>query len=488
MKSLLFLFVFLFSLSCSVQSSAVRPSRSTKFERIETASTASAGSATEENSPNETNSVAEKAVHSIAEPAEAPAKTEIAVKTTQPLAEPVEAAEAAEAKVRVLLHRNMKSRNIHIHERATISSQDRRINISAGELRISFINENTINISAHGRSAKIALPCTLSLLRQAQQPVQQAQQAKQASIFFDGEREYRGGIIFTGEPQGFSIINYICVEDYLRGVVPLEIGVRPESDFEALKVQAVAARTYALSRVLVNSGREFDLLATVADQVYGGASPEYELSNLAIKQTRGVVITKTNGELVSAFYHATCGGRTAAVNEVWRSAPDASLVSRSDLRADGTPYCNWVSSYSWRETWTISQFSEILHRFSRQTSGEMPFNGIVRQVRVVSRTPSGRVSELLVVSDKGEFRYGRDRVRFVLRRPNRDNGILMSSRFDIKIENNQVIATGFGHGHGIGMCQNGAIRRAKEGQNYHEILSAYYAGIKFSSWNEVLRR
>jgi len=473
MKTLpLLLLIFLLS-SCSVQNTAARPSRTTEFKSVD-ASAASTGSATEENSASETNSVAE-----IAE--EAPKTPPAETKTAPSVAEPVEAVEAAERKVRVLLHKNLSSRNIFIHGKVNIVSKTLRIGISSGNLNILFVDENTVQISAFGRSAEIALPCTLSFVSGAST----ASTGSATECFSDGDKKYRGGIIFTGDKQGFSIINYVDVEDYLRGVVPLEIGVRPESDFEALKAQAVAARTYALARVLRMNSREFDLLPTVSDQVYGGANPEYKLSDSAIVSTKGIVMLGANGLLLDAFYHATCAGKTAAVNEVWNSSPNPSLVSRNDTRENGESFCRHANTYSWRETWTIQQFSQILQKYSRQTSGETPFDGTVKSLSVQSRTPSGRVASLKVVSDRGTYYYGRDRVRFVLRRPTNDEGILRSARFDIKIQGSQVIATGSGFGHGIGLCQNGALGRSRAGQNFREILSAYYTDIKFSQWDEI---
>jgi stage II sporulation protein D len=94
---------------------------------------------------------------------------------------------------------------------------------------------------------------------------------------------------------------------------------------------------------------------------------------------------------------------------------------------------------------------------------------------------------LTVVSEKGTFSYGKDKVRFVLRRPTKDEDILKSAIFNIKIENNSVVATGYGYGHGIGMCQIGAIERSRAKQSYIEILNSYYSNIKFSSWDEVVK-
>lgn len=465
MKILPFLLIFLFSLSCSLQSTAVRPSKNKEFiekkvennnilENHDTISQETENAITKEDTILKENNLPVPTLPKEIE-------TEQKITDTFP-----------EHKVRILLHKNQLSRNFFIYGRAVIISKTHKINIASGSLNVSFINENTAKISAFNRSAQITLPCTLSIV-------------SDEKLFGDNEKKYRGGIILSGEKNGFSVINYIGVEDYLRGVVPLEIGVRGNSDFEALKAQAVAARTYTLARVSANFNNEYDLLPTVADQVYGGANCEYELSDSAVMQTQEIVIVKNNGELVNAYYHATCGGKTAAIDEVWRSKADNSLVSRSDLREDGTAFCSAANSYSWKESWTKSQFSEILEKYSR-ASNETPFDGNIKQIWVSKRSPCGRVSELIVVSDKGTFTYGKDKVRFVMRIPTKDEGILRSAKFDIKIENNNVVATGFGYGHGIGMCQNGALNRAKAGQKYSEILEAYYTNIKFSSWNEVL--
>jgi stage II sporulation protein D len=110
----------------------------------------------------------------------------------------------------------------------------------------------------------------------------------------------------------------------------------------------------------------------------------------------------------------------------------------------------------------------------------------VRAVNVLSRTPSNRVDVLEIRSNSGTFTYGKDRSRFVLRRPTRDEGILRSANFNIRIDGNNVVATGRGFGHGIGMCQNGALERSRRGQNFIQILSAYYTNIKLVPISDLL--
>jgi len=141
--------------------------------------------------------------------------------------------------LRILLHRNIQSRKIRIRGQAEISAQNTSARVSDSEIEISFIDNNTIQISAQGRRTRATLPCTISFIGGQRR-------------FADGANEYRGQMIIIGGQNGFSVINYIGLEDYLRGVLPLEIGVRGEKEFEALKAQAIAARTFALSRMLAS--------------------------------------------------------------------------------------------------------------------------------------------------------------------------------------------------------------------------------------------
>ncbi|MDR0304166.1 MAG: SpoIID/LytB domain-containing protein [Chitinispirillales bacterium] len=460
MKCKIFLFILLFLLSGGLTKTAVaaRISRSADLKKVENVDADDTKNNVDEQSPTDTVSASDN--------------TDDLMERNVILYPLADSVINSPRKVRVLLNKNIFSKNIFVYGKIKVSSQSVNINISQGSLRFSTIDENSVQISAHGRSAQVALPCTLSFV-------------SVTNVFSYDAKEYRGNIIFTGGKNGISVINVINVEDYLRGVVPLEIGVRGEQEFEALKAQAIAARTYTLSKIIYGKDKEFDLLPTTADQVYGGVNCEYALSDKAIKETQGIVIVKDDAALLETYYHSTCAGKTSAIDEVWNSAPNASLISRTDLRPNGAPYCGNSNSYSWKETWTINQFSQILKKYSK-LSNEKPFDGTVKSVFVVSRSESGRIYDLAVVSEKGTFHYGKDKIRFILRRPTKEEEILRSANFNIKMENNHIYAAGYGYGHGIGMCQTGAIERARAGQNYEEILRAYYNDIKFSTWDEVV--
>lgn len=328
----------------------------------------------------------------------------------------------------------------------------------------------------HNRSAKslqleiqsgahqtVALPCTLL--------------AVSAQNYFEcNGTHYRGSIILTRGKKGtFSVLNYCHVEDYLQGVVPLEIGKRSQKDSEALKAQAVAARTYTYKRMLVRSKQSFDLLPTVADQVYGGINVEYPLSNQAVQQTKGWILLHAD-TLIYAYYHSTCGGRTANVEEVWNKPPMPYLRSIADQDADGNSYCSISAYYRWKESWRTPSLSSIMHTFS---TGIFPqrkiMSGTVQKIAISERFACGRVRLCKITTTSGTYECGGDRIRFLIRRNSSEYPILRSASFDVvTADQNKVILQGRGYGHGVGMCQMGAIGRARAGQNYKQILSAYY--------------
>lgn len=367
--------------------------------------------------------------------------------------------------VRVALIQKVKNVSLFAYERFRISNGKRRITISPGTFSFS-LSGGVTTVKAHGNSASIQLPCTLSVI-------------EGNAVWDIGEKGYRGEVIIRAHKGSLMVLNFLPVESYLRGVLPLEIGVRSEVELAALKAQAVAARTYTYSRILQRQDWEYDLLPTVADQVYGGTEVEAPLTDRAVDETANEVMTY-NGALVEAYYHSTCGGKTAAVHEVWETSPRPYLVSRSDLRSNGLAWCS-ISKYStWQEQWSKTLFENIVKKYSRSTKGVAPLEGSIIQLAVQERTTSGRVKRCYIKTSNGNWNYGKDKIRFIFRRPNTGVSILRSSNFRISMDSKSVHAHGKGFGHGIGMCQMGAIGRARAGQSYQQILAAYYKGVSFT--------
>jgi stage II sporulation protein D len=311
-----------------------------------------------------------------------------------------------------------------------------------------------------------ALPCTLLSRRET------------AAIAFNGHR-YRGSMVLTGTGS-MLLLNCVAMEDYLRGVVPLEMGRRSWQELEALKAQAVASRTYACKHRAARRGQPFDVYGTIADQVYGGADAENAEADSAIGSTRGMVV-RYGDSLADIYYHSTCGGHTAAFDEAWNKPACPYLQSQSDLDPDGKPYCAFSPLFDWQESWSADELTAIIGRnIGKMQPGEH-FSGTLRRIRVVDRFPSGRVRGCRLEGKGGNIESGGDNVRFILRRNAGSGALLRSSNFSI-IENgpDRFTLRGRGYGHGVGMCQMGAVGRARSGQTFDRILKAYFAGTEIS--------
>jgi len=291
---------------------------------------------------------------------------------------------------------------------------------------------------------------------------------------------YRGELRVQQAPGGgLTVVNRLDMETYLMGVVPREIGRFDLDIYEAIKAQAVAARTYAYTYLGRRAQQGFDVYATVEDQVYGGASAENETVNRAVRETSGEILAY-NGRPITAYYHSTCAGHTAAIDEVWNNAPVPYLVAVRDVDPSGQAYDRSSSRFTWTERWTHDQLAGILNRTLADSLRGRRI-GRIEDVRVLQRTPSGRVRAMRIQTDAGSFTVGKDRVRWILT-PTR-GGILNSSRFEVEVVRSggrvtEVVANGGGWGHGIGMCQVGAMGRARAGQDYQTILRTYYPGTR----------
>ncbi|MGE5177967.1 MAG: SpoIID/LytB domain-containing protein [Bacteroidota bacterium] len=300
-------------------------------------------------------------------------------------------------------------------------------------------------------------------------------------------RWYRGTFrIYGSASGGLTIVNVVPLEDYLRGVLPEEIGHPPDTDYQAVKAQAVAARSYTLSYLGRRADLGFDLWATVEDQVYGGTLRESSQTNRAVQETRGEVLLSDNAP-IRAVYSSACGGRTSNVEDVWPWPWTSYLRSVRDAD-EGTlnGWCSLSANYRWREEWSVDEFIDTLRKYApAEGASAAALDGQLLDVRVESRSRCGRVWELVIETTDGVCILHGDRIRWSLRRPGGD-AILRSSFFKIGIVRAtdgapmEVVATGAGNGHGIGMCQWGAMGMARAGKSYREILRHYYKGTQLA--------
>lgn len=298
-------------------------------------------------------------------------------------------------------------------------------------------------------------------------------------------KKFRGSLEILKDQESKNLIgvNQVSLEEYLQGVVPLEMGIKlvtGKKDQEALKAQAVAARTYALSKLGQYPGQKYDLVSTVSDQVYGGMDAEEDLTNLAVRKTRGEILTY-NKELVKAYFHANCGGHTESIEKAWpwKSAEDY-LLSKPD-----SEFCSWASNYNWTLSLSKARAESTISGFLGSQLKDSTFScGNLKDLQAMERSESGRIMLLKVISDKGEWEVRSDSIRWCFRKIATNGGILPSTKFDIKITRNQdqqpdsIEFSGYGNGHGVGMCQIGALGRARAGQSYRKIIAFYYPGTK----------
>ncbi len=296
-----------------------------------------------------------------------------------------------------------------------------------------------------------------------------------------GLRRYRGRFVVLPVDSSLMVVNHLPVEDYLRGVVPLEIGKLAARDSAAMQAQAVAARSYTYIRLANTTPRAFDLRPTTSDQVYGGVGAETAVANDAIDATRGIVVMY-QGRVVDAPFYSTCGGTTADAAEVWNGPGSPYLRRVTDqIPNSARYYCDQAARFRWTKTLSASEINATLAQYLRNYAS-VPSSGPgnARAVHVQNRGGSGRVAVIRVETDRGTFPVRGDDIRSVLRvaggEPLSSTYFSLAPEYDGDGLLKSMTIRGQGYGHGVGMCQWGAIGRARAGQSFIEILGTYYPG------------
>jgi stage II sporulation protein D len=265
-----------------------------------------------------------------------------------------------------------------------------------------------------------------------------------------GDRWYRGRTLVIPTQKGLTAVNWVELDEYLYSVIGGEMDSRwPQ---EALKAQAIAARTYALyEREKQRSNPIFDLGDSPDKwQIYKGVSSESPSTYAAVDSTAGQVLTYKNNIILSVF-HACSGGHTENVEDVWgNTLPYLRAVQDYDQNISE---CNWVRNFS-----------------NAEISQRIPQIGNVKDMLPESLSPYGSVKVLRIVGDKGIKVLKGEDVRTALR--------LKSTRFRVtKAGDGSFVLQGLGFGHGLGMSQWGAYNLAMRGANHLQILGHYYPGV-----------
>lgn len=270
-----------------------------------------------------------------------------------------------------------------------------------------------------------------------------------------------GGKIFRGdleiqrtEENRLLVLNHLPIEDYLVGIVHGEM--QASWPMEAVKAQVVAARTYAMLRQQKKRGgaQSYDLESDTSDQVYigslGGAADR--IVEQAVKATEGEVLWHSG--MYPAYFHSCCGGETEKAERVWGKKEISSSII--DKFCKEAPYIRWE--------WRASQ-KEILDRLkSHGLEGRQ-----IRSMIVEKHEISPRNAIVIVETDRMSLFLGATELRRILGYKD-----LKSTWFDVAVRPREIVFTGKGFGHGVGMCQWGAKAMAESGKNYREILDFYY--------------
>ena len=273
-------------------------------------------------------------------------------------------------------------------------------------------------------------------------------------------KSYRGALRLVPRKDSLQLISRVPVEEYLRGVVPEEMPA--EWNAEALKAQAVAARTYALRQRKRHAKEGFDVCSTTHCQQYGGLAVERATADQAVKDTYGEVL-ENQGALVEALFHTDSGGMTENSEDVWGSRIDC-LRAVKEVRTE---------TYPWEKNITAQQFSELLRKRGKNI-GELKkieLSPIKIGKASKDRTVSGRVKTVTFVGKSGKASMTGNDLRSMLG--------LKSTLFSMSLNRNVVFIKGYGWGHGLGMSQYGAKAYAdSEHWDYKKILQHYYHGVE----------
>jgi len=279
-------------------------------------------------------------------------------------------------------------------------------------------------------------------------------------------KTYRGSMEIVEEPKGtLTVINQLSLEDYVMGVLAGEI---PRNwPLEALKAQAIAARTFAVlnRQEARQKGLQYDLENTALFQMYQGSGLVNDNIRKAVMETQDQILTFDN-KPIAAFFHSNCGGHTCDSSDVWSQG-------RPYLRSVPCPFGNNGAHYRWNAEILISDLVRKLREAGLKI-------GDAAGIKVLSRDESEHILKLAVVDGDGTEKTIKGSAFRMALGPD----LIRSTRFDAKVENKKVVFHGLGWGHGVGLCQEGAFGMAVKGYGAFDILRYYYHGIMIEKIRE----
>ena len=262
--------------------------------------------------------------------------------------------------------------------------------------------------------------------------------------------KYEGEFSLQPSTKKIQVINTLPVEEYVAGVVEAEGGAN--KPLEYYKVQAILSRTYALRNHERHVG--YDVCDGTHCQVYHGISKKDIDIFTAVKATQNLVIVDSSAQLITAFFHSNCGGQTCSAQDVWKSNLSY-CVGKKDPYCMGMPNSTWekrISSTDWKNYLTTKNIS--LNDSDECIAGNMNCSANKRPFYYIQKNTSLPTKEM------------------------RTDLKLKSAYFHIEELDNEIILHGRGFGHGVGLCQEGAMNMAKKGKLAEDILQFYFSSIQ----------
>jgi stage II sporulation protein D len=264
-------------------------------------------------------------------------------------------------------------------------------------------------------------------------------------------RQFNGDVEYVAGKTSISVVNIVGLEQYVMAVVESEIGSNKIAEF--LKVQSIITRTYALSHMHRHKSSGYNLCDQVHCQVYFSKSRFNKLIEAAVQQTENMILTDGTGKLITAAYHSNCGGQTVCSSDIW-------TIDLRYLQCVYDTFCTAMAHAAWKKTIDKSEWTSYLKKTAGlKKSFQIPDSVFCfdQQLRSSYMTFNGQKISLKKI---------------------RQDWKLNSTFFEINVSGDKIIFNGKGFGHGVGLCQEGAMMMAAHNYSYEQILDFYFSGIR----------
>jgi stage II sporulation protein D len=345
----------------------------------------------------------------------------------------------------------------------------RQILVTGLDLKRHLLFNNDVRTYTGKKTVKFNCETFTTLNKQRNKPILLATLESPTGLLSYGNDKYQGMFKVITSPKGDScdIVNEVPMETYISTLLTKEMN--PKWPIEALKAQAVAARTYALHKMRTQQvtkelGNEayYDLESSEKHQVGGNFFDATESTNKASMDTQGEVLMTESGEIHPIFFHAKCGGRTLRPDQVWHNREEG-------YQSVNCPFCHDIGPKGWNNYITRARLKTFFLWASEQ--------GYIKEKL------SGDLNSIILVPDEiDKFTvnfYINDRpfiIEKTVLRKFFGRTLFPSNTFAVKAQNDGLSIAGEGLGHGVGLCQMGAFSLAMRGWSYKKILAHYFPG------------